>query len=283
MSKEIWRDVVGYEGIYEVSNKGRVRNIHTGLIRKPTDNRTGYLQIGLSSQGIQKHFYVHRLVAAAFIDNPDGLPEVNHKDENKLNNEATNLEWCTRQYNVDYSKAIPVMQFKANELVGYFKSSVNAQDITGVAQNNIIACCSGKRATAGGYEWMQDIDSFSTMYELQRRLQTRLGTLTFCTDKARTDFIKEQSIHLTQELHEMLAELPYFKDWKDYTQLGEEDIQEALKRAREEYIDMFHFVLNIGIGLGMTSDEIYMLYMGKNTENHRRQTDGYVHVIKDTK
>ena len=222
-------------------------------------------------------------MATAFVDNPDGLPEVNHKDENKLNNEATNLEWCTRQYNVDYSKAIPVMQFKDNELVGYFKSSVEAQRITGISQGNIIQCCSGKRATAGGYEWMQDIDSFKTMYELQRRLQIRLGTLTFCTDKGRTDFIKEQSIHLTQELHEMLAELPYFKGWKDYTQLGEEDIQEAMKRAREEYIDMFHFVLNIGIGLGMTPDEIYMLYMGKNMENHRRQTNGYVHVIKDTK
>ena len=122
------------------------------------------------------------------------------------------------------------------------------------------------------------------MLDKQLELQKRLGYDIENMDVfERTDYIKEFSIHLTQELHEMLAELPYFKGWKDYTQLGEEDIQEAMKRAREEYIDMFHFVLNIGIGLGMTPDEIYMLYMGKNMENHRRQTNGYVHVIKDTK
>ena len=113
---EIWRDIKGFEGIYQVSNRGNIRSLDRisvnsygmprklkGHIMKPYLNVYGYLDIGLSNCGAGNIFKVHRLVAEAFIPNPDNLPQVNHKDENKTNNNVENLEWCTNRYNVKYS------------------------------------------------------------------------------------------------------------------------------------------------------------------------------------
>lgn len=118
MNKEIWKPVKEYEGIYEVSNYGRVRSIgskhyvnkngggfyrfRTGRIFKIQNASNGYKQVVLSKNGKQRIYRVHRLVAEAFIPNPLGLPEVNHKDENRANNNVDNLEWCTHQYNNSY-------------------------------------------------------------------------------------------------------------------------------------------------------------------------------------
>lgn len=109
--EEIWRDIEGYEGLYEVSNLGRVRSsdsynslgrLHLkGRIRKPVVVR-GYLRVELCKEGKGKWFYVHRLVAHVFIPNPEGLPEINHRDENKTNNLVDNLEYCDRKYNCNY-------------------------------------------------------------------------------------------------------------------------------------------------------------------------------------
>lgn len=109
--EEIWKDIKGYEGLYEVSNLGNVRRYykydkHTYnphfkvLLIKP--NNCGYLNVKLYKNGSYKHFQVHRLVAEAFLPNPDNLPQVNHKDENKVNNSVSNLEWCTAKYNCNY-------------------------------------------------------------------------------------------------------------------------------------------------------------------------------------
>lgn len=105
---EIWKPIANYEGLYEVSNEGNVRSLnyrHTGKVQvlKLSVNRYGYLQVNLhSKEGKQKTYKVHRLVAQAFIPNPNNLPEVNHKDENKTNNCVENLEWCDRKYNNNY-------------------------------------------------------------------------------------------------------------------------------------------------------------------------------------
>ena len=115
MTKEIWRPIVGYEGLYEVSSYGRVRSLdryvkysngpihlHKGMILNPGKDKDGYLQVNLYNNGKIHQRKVHRLVAQAFILNPDNLPEVNHLDEDKTNNRVENLEFCNRKYNCNY-------------------------------------------------------------------------------------------------------------------------------------------------------------------------------------
>ena len=115
---EEWRSVVGYEGLYEVSNTGQIRSfdryvkysngqihLHKGRILSPGKNTKGYLSVVLNCSGKRKTITVHILVAEAFIPNPDNLPEINHKNEDKINNRVENLEWCDRKYNLNYGTA----------------------------------------------------------------------------------------------------------------------------------------------------------------------------------
>ena len=112
---EEWRSIEGYEGLYEVSNTGRVRSVdryvkvgyggyrlHKGKILKLELCNCGYYSVEITYKYKRNHFYVHRLVAEAFIPNPDNLAQVNHKDEDKTNNNVENLEWCNRKYNMNY-------------------------------------------------------------------------------------------------------------------------------------------------------------------------------------
>lgn len=112
MNSEIWKAIDGYEGIYEISDHGRVRSIPRvgtkGGIIMPR-KRNGYYAVDLCRDGKKATRDVHRLVAIAFIDNDDELPLINHRDENRLNNMADNLEWCTAQYNVTYGNGIKKM------------------------------------------------------------------------------------------------------------------------------------------------------------------------------
>ncbi len=175
--EEIWKDIPGYEGYYQVSNLGRVRSLKrltpmpNGKLRKEHERimrfsttRCGYNIICLS-KGDKKYFSVHRLVAIAFIPNPENLRCVNHKDENKLNNRADNLEWCTSSYNNQYGSRIErvaatnglkVAQLdKNNNIVAIYNSAREAHRKTGINQGTINAVCSGYRGrrTAGGYNW----------------------------------------------------------------------------------------------------------------------------------
>lgn len=109
--KEIWKDIKGYEGFYQISNLGNVRSLQRKapsgksvkqIIRKQSIDKNGYCVVGLNKNKTQKTYKVHRLVAIAFIDNPKNLPEVNHKDEDKTNNNVSNLEWCDAKYNLTY-------------------------------------------------------------------------------------------------------------------------------------------------------------------------------------
>ena len=166
---EIWKDISGYEGLYQVSNLGRVKS----LPRKGTRTRKErilkeltsrkYLSINLYKDGQLKTFTIHRLVAEAFIENTNNLPEVNHKDENKLNNIADNLEWCTRSYNINYKNrnkkaaeklSLMVMQFdKQFRLIRIYDSLTEAYKETKIPYSNICKCCKRERKTAGGYFW----------------------------------------------------------------------------------------------------------------------------------
>ena len=112
---EEWRPIEGYEGLYEVSNTGRVRSLDKydsmnrflrGRILRLFTDGLGYLRAQLYSNSKRKSFLVHRLVAQAFIPNPDNLPQVNHRDENPSNDNVDNLEWCDGKYNVNYGTRI---------------------------------------------------------------------------------------------------------------------------------------------------------------------------------
>jgi hypothetical protein len=107
LPKQIWKDISGYEGLYQVSNTGKVRSLnyrHTGKtkVMKPSTNKLGYKCVNLCKDGKRKIYFIHRLVALAFIPNPNNYPIINHKDENPSNNAVWNLEWCTYEYNNNY-------------------------------------------------------------------------------------------------------------------------------------------------------------------------------------
>lgn len=174
---QLWKDVVNYEGLYQVSNDGQVRSldkkiyttnqyggryeaIKKGKVLKPEITNCGYERVALVKNGTKKHFSVHRLVAEAFIPNPDNLSCVNHKDENKLNNNVNNLEWCTYKYNNNYGTSIersskkrykPVVAIK-NDLTLYFNSLKQCAKVLKINRKNISVVCRGKQNTIGGYK-----------------------------------------------------------------------------------------------------------------------------------
>ena len=157
---EHWKAIAGYEGLYEVSDLGRVKSLnynHTGTekILKPQKDTSGYLQVDLCRDGHTKRLFVHRLVAEAFITNPNNLATVNHKDEVKTNNVVSNLEWMSRGDNKRYSanKSVQMFDKFTLELLATFPSTMEAERITGIANQSISACCLGKLKSAGGYVW----------------------------------------------------------------------------------------------------------------------------------
>ena len=174
---EIWKPIIGFEDAYEVSTLGRVRSVDRiverggqrmrvkGKMRVLCKKWSGHLYVTLRRNGETINKSVHRLVAEAFIPNPLGLPEVNHKDEKPWNNSVDNLEWCDRHYNVVYGTAIqrraekvstPVAQYtRDGVLVARFKSAREAERVLGIKHHHIMSCVRGDKHyhTAGGYRW----------------------------------------------------------------------------------------------------------------------------------
>ena len=140
---------------YYVSDLGHVKNKY-GRILKP-EIRTGYYSVDLMKNGKRYKFRIHRLVAEAFIPNPDNLPQVNHKDEDKLNNEASNLEWCDNTYNTHYSKHQDLSVY-CFDLDKYFESASEASVHTGVCRTSIVKACRGQLTQAGGKLWCYSKD-----------------------------------------------------------------------------------------------------------------------------
>lgn len=175
--KEVWKsvDIPGFEKLYEISNYGRLKALeriihhkHKDEIRKEhfitlCNDKDNYKIAVLKGNGIKKTIKIHRLVASAFIPNPNNYKEVNHKDENKTNNNVNNLEWCSHSYNMLYgTRGIRT----GNKL----KKSINQYDLDGnfirtwngskdikkeinICNTSVLKCCRNKQKTAGGYIW----------------------------------------------------------------------------------------------------------------------------------
>ena len=148
---------------YEISKLGVVRNYKSGRILKPFADKDGYLKHCLSENNKKKYVFLHRIIAMTFIDNPENRPCINHIDENKSNNDISNLEWCTVKENNSHGTRTKrasekccksVIQLDLNNIfLGVFSSMKEASLKTGALQSHISSCCSGKRKSAGGYKW----------------------------------------------------------------------------------------------------------------------------------
>ena len=191
--EEIWRDIKGFEGYYQVSNTGKMKSLERTVrsgrgyriipekILEGYPDKDGYLYVQLWKNCICKNCRINRLVAMAFIPNPDNLPEVNHKDENKQNNYVENLEWCTTKYNCNYGTRTkmraeklegmkqsqetikqrvektnkPVFSVdKESGLIMWWESASEAGRVLGIDNGTIGKCCKGKGyKSAGGFYW----------------------------------------------------------------------------------------------------------------------------------
>lgn len=178
--QEVWKDIKGYEGLYQVSSHGRVKSLGNDKNRKEKILKgiynLGYKQVWLSKNGIEKRYLVHRLVASHFIPNPDNKPQINHINCIRDDNRISNLEWCTQAENnrheltrINKSESLKgryvpkgkancfskkVVQFNTNgQFIKLWYCLSDIQRETNIKQPNITTCCQGKKETAGGYKW----------------------------------------------------------------------------------------------------------------------------------
>lgn len=181
METEVWKDIEGYEGIYQISNFGRVKSLQRlqkyksrrsrvlpERIMKSRKDKLGYKRVGLYN-GKYEFWLVHRLVGIAFLPNPEGYDIINHKDENPSNNHVDNLEWCTRKYNNNYgtssarmAKTLRERDIPMNHVLQYSKDGVfvaeyisvmEAHRQTGFSATSIFNACSGLYEQSHGFVW----------------------------------------------------------------------------------------------------------------------------------
>ena len=148
-------DIKNYEGLYAITSCGKVWSYRSQKFLSPWQNNDGYLLVDLSKDGQKKHCLLHRLVAEAYIPNPDNKPEVNHKDEIKEHCWLNNLEWCDSVYNNNYGnhkKAVSKTVYCV-ELDKTFESTREAARELGINGNHISCVCRGVRKTCGGFHW----------------------------------------------------------------------------------------------------------------------------------
>lgn len=181
---EVWKDIEGYEGRYQISNLGNVKSLQyggrKGIVKNlvPKVSNSGRLWVELMKNGGKKQFLIHRLVGMAFIPNPDNLPQINHLDENPKNNRVDNLEWCTAEYNIRYYQerhpefarhrkhstrynrrlGKPVNQIDdCGNVIKQWEDPRTIVREMGYNQWSITQCCDGKRKTAYGFRWQYAI------------------------------------------------------------------------------------------------------------------------------
>ncbi len=184
--REEWKDIEGYEGLYQVSNTGKVKSLERTVwnsrgfyrtvqerILKPYDNGKDYLRVELFKEGKGKTYLVHQLVSQAFIPNPNNLPIINHKNEIKSDNRVSNLEWCDYSYNNTYNgkakkagkkvaekRKKPVISVdKESGLIMFWESTKEASMQLNISTGGICDCLKGRQKSAGGFYWHYASDS----------------------------------------------------------------------------------------------------------------------------
>ena len=193
---EQWKNIEGYEGLYQVSNEGRIKSLHREIIYKDGRKKVleerilhnfisdlGYYHVMLSKDGVPKRYKVHRLVAKAFIPNPENLPVINHKDENPKNNVVENLEWCTQGYNVHYgtmiergrkkqlnredkSKPLDKIDMTTGEILESFKSASEVErNNPQFKTSSVSRCCRGGQYLNGKWQTISDYKGFMWKYK----------------------------------------------------------------------------------------------------------------------
>lgn len=163
---EIWKDVKGYEGLYQVSNLGNVKSLRCGKNLALSYDSKKYLTAHLCVKGKDKRIKVHKLVALAFIPNYNNFSQVNHKDENKENNKVENLEWCDNFYNCNYGtrnnkisvsrkkQLKQIYQFTINgDFIKQWESAAQIKEKLNISKSSVYRCCEGIYLQAGGYVW----------------------------------------------------------------------------------------------------------------------------------
>lgn len=177
---KIWKDIEGYENLYQVSTDGLVRTSHKGLweILSLGRKRHGYYSVLLHKDGKRKNMLVHRLVAKAFIPNPNNYPYINHKDENPSNNHIENLEWCTAKYNSNFgtcknrigdSNSRPILKYDLEgNFIREYKSMSEAERIEGINHASICICCNGRVSYQGNSIWIYKGDENTIQDRVQR-------------------------------------------------------------------------------------------------------------------
>lgn len=155
------KPIPNYEKQYLISKDGDIYSIRRKKFLRHRISKFGYARVILKVNKVSKHYFVHRLVAETYIPNPHNLPQINHKDENKLNNNVNNLEWCTSSYNINYgsrnaklsAKSKTVYQYDENHnLIASYKSCMEASKITGFDFSYLYASCRNKTKSYG-YFW----------------------------------------------------------------------------------------------------------------------------------
>ena len=163
LNNEIWKDIKDYPN-YMVSNLGNVKSVNYNKtdkekILKNGKDRGGYLQVNLWKNGNGKKYLIHRLVAEAFIDNPNNLPQIDHINTNKTDNRVCNLRWCTQKENNNNHLTVekrskPILQFTKNgEFIRKWKSATDIEREIGIDNSSVSKCCNGKLKSSGGFKW----------------------------------------------------------------------------------------------------------------------------------
>lgn len=222
---------------YEVSTKGKVRNVVTGRVLKPTKNKFGRYMLVLKFKKKRKGFYISRLVAMAFIPNPDNLPEVNHKDENKANNCIENLEWCDKRYNLEWSKVNrPICKYSTDgELLSTYWSIKETARCEGISNNSLTHYLRGltKSSTCNGfiyrYEGDDPLVSIIDYDAIERKNK-------HAREYSNRPEVKEHRKEYHHEYHKEYYSRPEVKErYKERDRQYRLDNKEAIKAKGKEY------------------------------------------------